>query len=278
MILDHVNSPYKRDVESLEKIKKESPSWDPERIQDISMRICNVNLRELRIAKLEARRICRRSSPGCVALVKLFNWLHLDSFFPQSFVWQAYLDLEQDLEALVKKNRETLERRFVYLVINQDEIHDPIELAMLFVYGCGKEHKIPILVKYLQIAYKEIEEWAELDKYSIRWLRVIANASRKVFCLHERDVRVRVESAVYTFHDLLLEHQSGYFRGKTQRQRYFHLQNCHPRAFKLVHNFIENGIEPDFRGLGQNGVKRFLDICRMLQLPKELVQRVERNS
>ncbi len=273
MILDHVNSPYKRDVQSLKRIEGESSSWDPDRIQDISMRICNVNLRELSIAKLEARRICRKNTHGCVALVKLFNWLHVDSLFPQHVVWQRYLALEQDIGVLVQKNRKALESRFGYLITNQDEIEDPIEMAILFVYGCEKEHKTTILANYLQVAYREIEELAKVNEYSLRWLRVIANASRKVFCRHERDVRVRVGSAIYTFHDLLLEHQSGYFRGQTGETRDFHLQDCHSRAFKVIYNFIENGVEPDFTGLGQSGAKKFIEICRRLQLSEELVAR-----
>ncbi len=276
MFLHHLNSlglfnriteaELERTRRRLQKIREETLFADPGRIQNISMRICAVNLKELSAAGIESGNVYRETGPRCWRITIIFKWFCFDSALRHEAVREEYLSLKNHLDSLVEKNCKAMANRSLSLIANYDEVDDPVELAILFIYGCERNYNQDSLKQ----VYKRIIAFAEQGKYRLRMLRNIARSSRKLFHGYERDVKVRAGHATFTFHGLLLKNQCGVLRGEIAARRYFYLSCPDERIFRLIHRFIQYGEQPDFDHVGEQGVYQYLSLCQSLEISEKL--------
>lgn len=253
----------------LENIRRGSIRYDLDRIDNISMRLCYENICRLQTNKQLAKYIYRETSPQCFWISQLFQCFCVRSVAFHELIREEYLSLRHDLSTLIDKYQIQLEESFMTLIGTPDLITDPIELGILFIYGCQREYKSCTFRQTLKSIYPKIVEFARKGKYSLKMLRHMAFASRRFFPRLDWQVEVQVGLTTFYFHHLLLEGQCGFFRGKTDETRFFHFPDLDPRAFRLFHEFIEYNRRPDFRTVGN---KELLSCLRKLKLSRETFQ------
>ncbi len=233
----------------LENVRCNSISCDLDRINNISMQLCYENICCLQTNKKLAKYIYRKTSPKYFPISQLFQCFCVRSVAFHELIREEYLSLQQDLSGLIDQNQYQLEESFINFIGTSDSITDPIELGVLFIYGCQRKYKSCTFRETLNNIYPRIAGFVREGKYSLKMVRHIAYASRRFFPRQDWQVEVQVGLTTFYCHHLLLEHQCSFFRGKTDERRYFHFSDLDPRAFRLINEFTEYNRMADFNAV-----------------------------
>jgi len=250
----------------------EAKKFNIENYEHCSIRICSQNIEELERLKKKVKKIAKKHASRKDHAAKLFQLCCLDLSGNQGSIRDECKRTRLKIEQLITNNTVAAQFRCQKIVSDPSCASNADEILTAFMWGVQSPGRHIHFRDKLRTLYHKISQNARHGHYSLDNLRIAVRAAGSVIPDYQLTTRVETDKAQYIFHDVLLLHQLGRVRLDHPMRLPFVIQlNVPSKMVDNLHQFIEEGRSPAFKGFREKGAIQFLQACIDLKASPELV-------